>query len=442
MQFSGTEEIAAPREVTWAFLMDPTKVGSCGPGVQSIDVVDDDHFNARAKVGVGFITATFNVNMTFVERIPLEKARISARGQAPGSAVDAIGEMNLRDGPDGGTIMDWSADVNISGTLASVGARLIEGTAHKLIGQTFTCIKTKLQDEVASGAAAVAATPAAAAQPAALAMADTVAPATPAAPAMPATQAPTPARAAATPTAKTAPPPAPATTSGSTGPATRRGPLEFLVTIAGPAMTNVYVIGDPQTHDAVVIDPARPSLDWLERELRQKGWSLRLIIATHGHWDHLADAPQLLEWASSTGADGARIAVHGADRDKLVTPSSRTSPFKIASMTPAVDLVDGDRIVFGAIELEVLHLPGHTEGSIGLLTGSGGVLFSGDTLFSGAWGRTDMPGGNGAQMVESLRRLGGLPDYVRVFPGHGRSTTIGTERPWLEVIAHDGRLIA
>ena len=99
MQFSGTEEIAAPRETVWAFLMDPNKVGSCGPGVQSIEVVDDDHFNARAKVGVGFITATFNVNMTFVERVPLERARISARGQAPGSAVDAIGEMNLRDEP-------------------------------------------------------------------------------------------------------------------------------------------------------------------------------------------------------------------------------------------------------------------------------------------------------------------------------------------------------
>jgi glyoxylase-like metal-dependent hydrolase (beta-lactamase superfamily II) len=206
-------------------------------------------------------------------------------------------------------------------------------------------------------------------------------------------------------------------------------------------MTNVYVIGDPQTHDAVVIDPARPSLDWLERELRQKGWNLRLIIATHGHWDHLADAPQLLEWAAANGGDGARIAVHGADRDQLVKPSSRTSPFQIASMTPAVDLVDGDRIVFGSIDLEVLHLPGHTPGSIGLLTGSGGVLFSGDTLSSGSWGRTDLPGGDGPAMVESLRRLRALPDYVRVFPGHGRSTTIGQERPWLEVIARDGRLV-
>jgi carbon monoxide dehydrogenase subunit G len=125
--------------------MDPDQVGSCGPGVQSIDVVDEDHFNARAKVGVGFITATFNVNLAFVERVPLERARISARGQAPGSAVDGVGEMVLRDGPNNSTVMDWSADVNISGTLASVGARLIEGTAQKLIGQSFTCIKTKLR---------------------------------------------------------------------------------------------------------------------------------------------------------------------------------------------------------------------------------------------------------------------------------------------------------
>jgi len=145
MQFSGTEEIAAPREKVWAFLMDPNQVGSCGPGVQQIDVVDDDHFNARAKVGVGFINATFNVHMTFLERVVLERAKIEARGQAPGSAVDAVGEMTLSDGDNGGTKMDWSANVNISGTLASVGARLIEGTARKLIGQTFTCVKTRIE---------------------------------------------------------------------------------------------------------------------------------------------------------------------------------------------------------------------------------------------------------------------------------------------------------
>src|SRR5690242_21579376 len=109
MQFQGTEQIAAPRERVWEFLLDPNQVGSCGPGVQSIDVVDEDHFNARAKVGVGFITATFNVQMTFIERDEPNRARIQARGQAPGSAVDAIGEMNLADGANGGTRMDWSA---------------------------------------------------------------------------------------------------------------------------------------------------------------------------------------------------------------------------------------------------------------------------------------------------------------------------------------------
>jgi carbon monoxide dehydrogenase subunit G len=145
MLFQGTEDIAAPRERVWEFLMDPNQVGSCGPGVQSIEVVDADHFNARAKVGVGFITATFNVQLAFIERDPGTRAKLSAHGQAPGSAVDAIAEMTLADGPAGGTTMTWSANVNISGTLASVGARLIEGTAHKLIGQSFTCIKNKLE---------------------------------------------------------------------------------------------------------------------------------------------------------------------------------------------------------------------------------------------------------------------------------------------------------
>jgi uncharacterized protein len=145
MQFSGTVDIAAPRERVWEFLMDPNLVGSCGPGVQSIDIVDADHFNIKAKVGVGFITATFATHCQFIERDPMDRARISARGNAPGSAVDAVGEMNLRDGADGHTTMDWAATVNISGTLASVGARLIEGTANKLSAQMFTCIKTKLE---------------------------------------------------------------------------------------------------------------------------------------------------------------------------------------------------------------------------------------------------------------------------------------------------------
>ena len=145
MKFAGTVDIAAPRDKVWAFVIDPNQVGQCGPGVESIDVIDDTHFKATAKVGIGFINARFVVNMEMAELTPPNQAIIKAHGQAPGSAVDATAQMTLSDGPNGGTTMDWNADVAISGSLASLGARLIEGTANKMIGQTFECMKSKLE---------------------------------------------------------------------------------------------------------------------------------------------------------------------------------------------------------------------------------------------------------------------------------------------------------
>ena len=145
MQFKGTVDIAAPRDRVWAFLMDPNEVGSCGPGVESIDVIDEDHFKAKAKVGVGFISARFVVEMTVAEKNEPDLAVLKAHGQAPGSAVDATANMALSGPAEGPTTIDWSADVLIAGTLASVGARMIEGTANKMIGQTFDCIKSKLE---------------------------------------------------------------------------------------------------------------------------------------------------------------------------------------------------------------------------------------------------------------------------------------------------------
>jgi carbon monoxide dehydrogenase subunit G len=145
MKFAGTVDIAASRDKVWAFVIDPNQVGQCGPGVESIEVIDDTHFKATAKVGIGFISARFVVNMDMAELTPPDQAVIKAHGQAPGSAVDATARMNLSDGPNGGTTMDWSADVTISGSLASLGARLIEGTANKMIGQTFECMKSKLE---------------------------------------------------------------------------------------------------------------------------------------------------------------------------------------------------------------------------------------------------------------------------------------------------------
>ena len=144
MHFEGTVQINAPRDRVWAFVIDPNQVGQCGPGVESIEVIDDTHFKATAKVGVGFISARFVVNLEFVDLDAPNAATIKAHGQAPGSAVDADARMTLSDA-EGGTRMDWAADVNIAGTIASVGARLIEGTANKMIGQTFDCMKSKLE---------------------------------------------------------------------------------------------------------------------------------------------------------------------------------------------------------------------------------------------------------------------------------------------------------
>jgi len=145
MRFEGTERITASQPKVWAFLMDPQQVGSCGPGVESVEPVDATHFKARATVGVGFIKARFVVDMEMADLHEPDAATMKAHGQAPGSAVDAAATMQLT--PDGAdaTNLAWAADVNISGTLASVGARLIQGTAEKMIRQTFDCIRTKLE---------------------------------------------------------------------------------------------------------------------------------------------------------------------------------------------------------------------------------------------------------------------------------------------------------
>lgn len=145
MELSGTTEIRAPRERVWAFVVDPQQVGWCGPGVESIEQVDATHFKARAKVGVGPISARFNVDLELVETAEPERAVIRATGQAPGSAVDARGEMVLSGPPEGPTTMAWSADVQVMGTIASVGSRLIEGTAGKLVAQSFDCMRAKLE---------------------------------------------------------------------------------------------------------------------------------------------------------------------------------------------------------------------------------------------------------------------------------------------------------
>lgn len=212
--------------------------------------------------------------------------------------------------------------------------------------------------------------------------------------------------------------------------------MAHLHRVVGPLATNVHVLADERTREAIAIDTATPTLAWLADELAARDWTLRLIVSTHGHWDHIGDNAAVAEHT------GAQVAVHPLDRDRLLDPQPLWAPFEIVPSVAAVDLAEGGVIAFGELRLEVLHTPGHTDGSVCLYDRDWGSLFSGDTLFAGGWGRVDLPGGDAAAMVASLTRLTDLEDAVKVFPGHGDATTIGRERPWLELVRDAGRLIA
>ena len=212
--------------------------------------------------------------------------------------------------------------------------------------------------------------------------------------------------------------------------------MERLSRVVGPVATNVHILADPASREAIAIDTAIPSLDWIAAELAERAWTLKLIVSTHGHWDHIGDNAAV---AALTGAD---IAVHPLDRDRLTAPQPVFAPFEIPSSVPAVELAEGGVIRFGALRLRILHTPGHTEGSVCLQADDEGLLFSGDTLFAGGWGRVDLPGGDPAAMVESIARLTGLEDHLGVLPGHGGTTTIGRERAWMELVRDGRRLFA
>jgi hydroxyacylglutathione hydrolase len=212
--------------------------------------------------------------------------------------------------------------------------------------------------------------------------------------------------------------------------------VELLHRVTGPVGTNVWVLGDAASREAIAIDTARPSVDWLVERLAAKGWTLKLVVSTHRHWDHIGDN------AAVVARTGATLAAHGADRHGLVDPQPLFAPFPIVPCVPALDLAEGSVIRFGDLALDVLHTPGHTEGSVCLLLPDARLLLTGDTLFAGSWGRVDLPGGSSGAMVESLSRLATMDADLHVLPGHGARTTIGREQPWLEMVARERRLLA
>lgn len=145
MEFSGTQTISVPIDKVWTYLLDVNKVAACAPGFQSLEELGSEHWKAVISVGVGPVKAKFNMDVTRPDMEEPKRMVVKARGKAPGTAVEMSGTMNLTSPDEAVTQMDWQAHVVVSGTLASVGARLMNSTAEKLTGQFFDCLKTNLQ---------------------------------------------------------------------------------------------------------------------------------------------------------------------------------------------------------------------------------------------------------------------------------------------------------
>ncbi len=145
LRLQGTLAIKAPREKVWAFLIDPQAVSTCLPDVQSLDVLEEGKFRAVVRVGVGFIKGNFAFDVSMTDLQVPAHAVIMGRGGGLGSAVDVRSTVDLTDGGGGTTSLDWKADVVVSGTIASVGARVLNSTVEKKTGELFECLKTRLE---------------------------------------------------------------------------------------------------------------------------------------------------------------------------------------------------------------------------------------------------------------------------------------------------------
>lgn len=211
--------------------------------------------------------------------------------------------------------------------------------------------------------------------------------------------------------------------------------------VVGPFAANCYLAACRRTGEALLVDPGGDVARALGMRAPE-GFRVVRIFCTHGHVDHVAGA------AEAKRLTGAPLEIHPADEGWLAAVPSQAEMFGFeAAEAPTAELhaEDGETIRFGDLEAKVLHTPGHSAGSSCLWFPSTGVVFTGDTLFAGSVGRTDLPGGDFEALASSIRgKLLGLGDDVRFYPGHGPAGTIGEERrsnPFVGEAPRRGRFI-
>ena len=192
----------------------------------------------------------------------------------------------------------------------------------------------------------------------------------------------------------------------------------------GAMPTNCYIVRDMGSGDSLVIDPAVYDVTLVAALRKLEIKSLRYILLTHGHFDHILGVQKLQDKC------GGALVIHAQDETFLHNDGlSLRPPFSdrfSRAVTPDLTVRDGDRLPFGKGEIEVLHTPGHTAGSVCYLLDD--LLFSGDTLFRESVGRTDFPTGSLPQLRQSVRRIAALRGDYKLFPGHGEVSTLSHER--------------
>ena len=210
-------------------------------------------------------------------------------------------------------------------------------------------------------------------------------------------------------------------------------PLDIAQIPAGPILTNAYVVVDPETHEALIID-APPEADALvAEELTQRGARAVALVLTHSHRDHIGDVAAIVR------RHGVPVLMHDLDRGRLEQPGETPTP--IEAVTPDRLLVDGDTVALGQHTFVVLHTPGHSPGQISLYSAPDALMFGGDTLFPNGYGTVEIPGASEPDTVATMRRLLELPDEVVVYSGHGEATSIGRERHWMQRVAETRELL-
>jgi len=196
--------------------------------------------------------------------------------------------------------------------------------------------------------------------------------------------------------------------------------------VLGPAATNAYLLADPQTNEAVVIDPAWDGPVILE-QARRDGWNIRQAWVTHAHFDHFGGAAALRAGA----VPAPTLALHPLDLPlwKVQGGASLFGLRMDPTPDPDLSLQHGQILRLGGLAFEVRHAPGHTAGHVIFYCAAEKVAFCGDVIFEGSVGRTDLPGGDHPTLIRSIRQqVLSLPDETRLLPGHGPATTVGQER--------------